>query len=133
METPGRVTCLIKGIGLKQTIAALVRFDGDPKELETVLAMERHIKRVTEVNVRQFVGHISLAYLVRHPGEDTDKIKEILLPYEDRVFGQFAFSQFDLTCFTDMNTYIPILTVDLENGAVARHDTWRERLTWPSS
>jgi hypothetical protein len=133
MKKPGRVTCLIKGIGLKQTIAALVRFDADPGELETVLAVERRIKRVTGVNVRQFVGHISLAYLVRHPGHDIDKIKKILLPYEDRVFGQFAFSQFDLTFFTDMNTYIPILTVDLENGAVAHHEAWRERLTWPSS
>jgi len=116
-----RVTSLIKGIGLKQTITALVRFDSESKELEKVQAMESQIKRATGKNVRGFAGHISLAYLVQYPGDDADKIKKILLPYEDRVFGEFAFSQFDLAYFTDMNTYIPISTFNLKDGTVTRH------------
>jgi len=110
------VTSLIKGIGLKQTITALVRFDSAPEELEKVLAMECKIKQATGENFRDFAGHVSLAYLVQHPGDDVDRIRQILLPYEERVLGEFAFSQFDLTYFTDMNTYVPILTINLENG-----------------
>jgi len=126
-ERSGKVTSLIKGIGLKQTITALVRFDSKPQELGKVLALERKIKQATGESVREFTGHISLAYLVRHPGNDADKIKQILLPYEERVFGEFAFSQFDLTYFTDMNTYMPILTIDLQDGAVTCHDRLKER------
>lgn len=40
--------------------------------------------------------------------------------------GEFVFSQFDLTCFTDMNTFIPVLTINLENGKVTRHDRLME-------
>jgi hypothetical protein len=125
--TAGQVTSLIKGIGLKQTITALVRFDSEPEELGKVLAMERKIKQATGENFRDFAGHISLAYLVQHPGNDTGKIKGILLPYEERVLGEFAFSQFDLTYFTDMNTYVPILTINLKDGTVTRHQGPRAR------
>jgi len=132
MKKPGKVTALIKGIGLKQTIAALVRFDHQPEELDEVLAMEREIKQTTGENVREFTGHISIAYLVQRPGEEaTGKIKEILLPYEDRVFGEFSFSQLDLAYFRDMNTYVPLLTVDLGDGTATYHD--RASDVWHSS
>jgi hypothetical protein len=124
----GRVLSQVRGIGLKSTISALVRFD-DKHELEKVYDMEREIKQSvldmgseiaqsTCVSFRDFAGHISIAYFVRHPGDNTDTVREILLPYENTVVGEFAFSQFDLTYFVDMNTYIPILTIDLENGEV---------------
>lgn len=128
-----RVASLIKGIGLKQTITALVRFDSEPKELEKVQAMENQIKRATGENVRDFAGHISLAYLVQYPDDDADKIKKILLPYEDRIFGEFAFSQFDLAYFTDMNTYIPISTFDLTDGTITRHHGSKEHPAWLSA
>lgn len=128
MKKPGKVTALIKGIGLKQTIAAQVRFDSAPGQLDTVLAMERKIKQATGEDVREFTGHISLAYLVQRPGDATGQIKEILLPYEDRVFGEFSFSQLDLTYFSDMNTYVPVLTVDLRDGTATYHDRASERV-----
>lgn len=131
MKKPGKVTTLIKGIGLQQAIAALVRFDRDPGELDKVLAMERGIKQATGEDVREFTGHISIAYLVQRPGEAINKIKEILLPYEDRVFGEFSFSQLDLTYFCDMNTYVPVLTVDLRDGTATYHD--RASAVWHSS
>ena len=131
VEPAGKVTCLIKGIGLKQTIAALVRFDRDPTELDAVLALERRIKRATGEDMRAFTGHVSLAYLVRHPGDDTGRLKETLLPYEGQDFGEFAFSRFDLTHFADMNTYTPLLTIGLEDGAVTLHDRSGERLSGP--
>lgn len=60
-------------------------------------------------------------------------IKEILLPYEETVFGEFTFSQLDLTCFKDMNTYLSILTTNLEDGTVTRHDRSKQYQTWLSN
>ena len=125
---PGKVSALIKGIGLTRTITALVRFDSEPGELAKVLAMEREIKQATGEDAREFTGHISLAYLVQRPGAATDEIKEILLPYEDRVLGEFSFSQLDLAYFSDMNTYVPLLTVDLRDGTATYHDRASERV-----
>ena len=127
---PGQVNAQIRGIGLRRTITALVRFDRE-LELKKVLAMEHEIKQsigqsidadltglAKTISFRPFAGHISLAYCVRDPGaENVGRIKEILLQY-DKDIGEFAFSQFDLTCFTHMNAYRPILTIDLENGTV---------------
>ena len=118
---PEKVTSLVRGIGLKQTITALVRFDHNPEELEKVRAMELKIKKATGKNVRDFTGHVSLAYLVQHPGDDTHKIKEILFPYEKSAFGEYVFSQVELTRFKDMNTYTPLLTIDLKSGTVTCH------------
>jgi len=118
--TPGKVTSQIRGIGLKRTITALVRFNNE-LELGKVLDMEETIKQSTGKSVREFAGHISLAYLVRHPGENIETIKEILLSYKDQVSGEFTFSQFDLTYFTNMNTFIPLLTINLKDGQVTRH------------
>jgi hypothetical protein len=119
--TPGEVTCRISGIGLRRTISALVEFD-DELELRKVLNMEREIKQSTGVNLRDFAGHVSLAYLVLHPGRSIERIKAILLPYEGRVFGEYVFSRFDLAYFADMNTFVPILTIDLEDGKTICHD-----------
>ena len=64
-EIPKEVTTRVRGLGLSQTITALVRFDGQlESELEKVLFLERKMKEATGVNVREFTGHISLAYFV---------------------------------------------------------------------
>jgi len=123
--TPGRVTCRIEGIGLKITITALVRFDC-ALELKKVLDMEHKIKQSTGVNVRDFTGHVSLAYFVRHPRRNIERIKQILSPYANRALGEFVFYQLDLTYFTDMNTFMPIMTIDLEHGKVTHHDRFKE-------
>ena len=129
---PGKVTSQIRGIGLTSTITALVRFSSE-LELKKVLVIEREIKRAIRqspnfgdleghISFRPFAGHISLAYCVQDPGgEKAARIRETLFPYRDKDSGVFRFSQFDLTCFTDMNTYIPLLTTDLEDGRVAHH------------
>ena len=104
-----------------------------------MLAMEHTIKQsirqsidvgLTELarisSFRPFAGHISLAYCVQEPGAgNVGRIKEILLQY-DREIGEFAFSQFDLTCFPHMNVYRPILTIDLKDGTVTRHSRRKE-------
>jgi len=129
---PGRVISQIRGIGLKTTITALVKFD-DERELEKAFSIEQRIKepildmdpevrRSTCVRFRDFAGHISLAYCVRDPGEaGAERVREILRPYQDEVVGEFAFSQLDLTYFTDMNTYVPLVTLNLHDGGVTQH------------
>jgi hypothetical protein len=135
----GMVSSQIRGVGLQTTITALVRFD-DEQELKKVFRIERTIKepildmdpeirRSTCVRFRDFAGHISLAYCVRDPGEeDAERVREILLPYKDEVVGEFAFSQLDLTYFTDMNTYVPLVTLNLHDGALTQHAVNVEKL-----
>ncbi|MBN1565717.1 MAG: DUF1868 domain-containing protein [Anaerolineae bacterium] len=116
----GSVTAQIRGIGLHSTITALVRF-ADAAELRKVLAMEQHIKDATQMDVRQFTGHISLAYMVQPPGDHFAAIKDILLAH-DTALGDFTFSAFDLTYFPHMNEYNPLLTLDLATGQITRHE-----------
>ena len=70
---------------------------------------------------RPFTGHITLAYTAQHPGEHSATIKEILLPY-DKDLGEFTFSKFDLTYFPHMNEFTPLLTLNLDDGHIMRHD-----------
>jgi hypothetical protein len=123
IERPGPVRCQVKDLGLKRTIAAMVRFP-DARELRTVLDMERQIKKTAQVDERDFVGHISLAYLVPRPREAVKKeacgIKSVMRAYKHYAFGEFVFERFDLAAFADMNTYLPILTKSLVHGTVSR-------------
>ncbi len=119
--TTGKAISQIRGIGLKRTITSLVRFN-DVLELEKVSSIEDKIKKATGVHVRDFAGHISLAYCVQNPDkEDAERVRKILLPYKDQDLGEFIFSRIDLVYFTDMNTYKPILTIDLKDGKVTHH------------
>ena len=102
------------------TITALVNFKSE-LELRKVLGLEQKIKQATQVNVRNFAGHISLAYCVKPPGDKIKKIHRLLLPDKDTNFGEFSISRFDLTYFVDMNNFLPLLTIDLKNGQVIQH------------
>ena len=120
--TPGCVISQVQGIGLKRTITALVRFTS-AQELKKVLDIEQKIKGATNTDVRSFVGHISLAYFVQYPGERIRAIKDILLPYDKKRLGEFVFSQVDLTCFTNMNNFTPLLTTNLTDGTITHYDS----------
>ncbi len=120
INTPLIVTSQVRGIGLDIGITALIKFDRET-ELAKILDMERLIKHSTGVDVRSFIGHINLAYFVQQPGINIEQIKEILIPYENKVISDFSFAKFDLVYFTDMNTYQPILTLDLRDGNLIRH------------
>jgi len=118
------ITSQVQGIGFLSTITALVRFEAE--ELRKTLALERLIKDATRVDIRNFTGHISLAYCVSDPGEAVDKIKEILRSKMEPTFGDLTFNKFDLACFTDMNTYIPMLSVNFEEIHVIEHQEFAE-------
>ncbi len=117
------ITAQVSGIGLKSTITALVRFKTGT-EIGKVHQLESRIKNATGVNVREFVGHITLAYCVKDPGSEIGTLRETLHPYQDMDLGEFTISDFDLTYFNDMNTYIPLTTVDFVNGTLTDHDTF---------
>lgn len=113
------ITSQVQGIGLLSTITALVRFEEE--ELRKTLALERLIKDAARVDIRNFTGHISLAYCVIDPGGAMEKIKEILRSDMQATFGNFTFNHFDLACFTDMNTYFPLLSVNFEENQIIEH------------
>ena len=117
----GEIHASVQGLGLKGTITALVAFE-DHRELQKVLEIERVIKAVSATDVRNFTGHISLAYFVGDPAEKIQIVKEALRPYSERQIGELRFSEFDLTFFTDMNSFIPLLSVNLLNSEVTRHE-----------
>ena len=119
------VSCRIQGVGLSSTITALVRFETE-EELRKILFLEQLIKDATRVNLRNFTGHITLAYGVSDIGEAEDNIKKILQSKMMATFGNFVFSQFDLACFTDMNTYIPLVSINLESGQITHHQNTAE-------
>ncbi|MCD6116249.1 DUF1868 domain-containing protein [bacterium] len=122
-EIPKHIYSQIRGLGLQETITALVRFDeGLESELENILSLEAKIKEAACVNIREFTGHVSLAYFTGYPGGSIRKIKNILLNYAEYSQGEFDFSQFDLTCFTNMNKYIPIMTIDLHRKSLIFHN-----------
>ena len=123
----GEIHAGVHGLGLKGTITALVSF-ADHRELQKVLEIERVIKTASATDVRSFTGHISLAYFVGDPTEKIQIVKETLLPYSDRKIGELCFSEFDLTFFTDMNTFMPLLTVNLLNSTVTRHGSSLQEL-----
>lgn len=116
---PGKVTGQIRRMSLSSAITALVEFTG-AEDLRKILDIEKAIKQATHVNVRDFLGHISLAYLVQDPGSHIHTIKNILLECEKSyVPEEVTFSQVDLTYFPDMNEYIPLVTLDLEKGTIS--------------
>lgn len=88
--------------------------------------MERLIKLSTRVDARSFMGHINLAYFVQQPRTKIKLIKEILLPYENKVISDFSFAKFDLVYFSNMNNYQPILTLDLRDGKLIHHQNEQE-------
>ncbi len=119
---PEDITAHVQGVGLSTTITALVDFKSEV-ELKKVLGLEQKIKQAAQVDVRNFAGHISLAYCVKSPGGKIRTIQKLFLPDKDMCFGEFSFSRFDLTYFVDMNTFIPLLTIDLESGQVHPHES----------
>ena len=118
-------TALVRGIGLISTLTALVRFTKE-SELKKALDLECKIKQATKVDVRKFTGHISLAYCVTPPGAQEKFIWEILHHYHDLDFGELIISKFDLTCFTDMNTFVPMATVNIDTGHLEEHTNLTE-------
>lgn len=116
----GAISAQVRGVGFKSTISALVRFE-DVKELQKVFHLEKVIKSATQVDRRDFAGHITLAYCVNPKENRLDEVWSILKPFQEFLFGDFTFSEFDLTCFTDMNTFIPLTTFNLETEQITDH------------
>lgn len=114
------ISAKVRGIGLKSTISALVHFESE-LELQKVLHLEHLIKQATQVNIRNFTGHITLAYCVNQLRNRFGEVLAILQSWQNFDFGEITFSSFDLTCFTNMNTYIPLATIHIEPGQIENH------------
>jgi hypothetical protein len=121
-KVSNEIKAQVRGLGLVTTITALVHFQQE-SELQKVLYLERQIKQATRVDVRDFLGHITLAYGVKNPKNEIGQIRDILQRYQGQDFGGLGFSEFDLTYFTDMNTFHPLSTINFANGEVQTHAT----------
>lgn len=119
-ETMAPVQAQARGIGLTSVISISVRFEQE-SELQKVLHLENLIKQASHVNVRNFSGHITLAYCVDSLDTELNTIQKILQPYQGQNFGELVFSEFDFAYFTDMNTYIPLSTVHFQSGQIKNH------------
>ena len=83
--------------------------------------LAKKIKAAANVDIRDFSGHVALAYCVSHPGKEVSVIRDILLSNRPPMFGELNFSKFDLVCFTDMNNYFPLLTINFRENHISRH------------
>jgi hypothetical protein len=114
------ISAKVRGVGLKSTISALVRFECE-SDLQKVLHLENLIKQAAQVDIRNFAGHITLAYCVAPLRNQFGEVVSILQSWQNFDFGEITFSSFDLTCFTNMNTYIPLVTIHIETGQIEGH------------
>ena len=110
----------VRGIGIKREVAALVHLS-DIDSLNRARFLEAKIKKQTGSSGREFVGHISLAYFVNYPFEDEsrfDRAIEVLRGFEEELVGDFNIDNLDLTYFSSMNRFIPLLHKNLLSGEV---------------
>ncbi len=120
-----RIEAHVSGLGLTSTITALVHFQQET-ELNKILHLETMIKKATRVNVRDFLGHITLAYGVSSPKSQIKSIQTVLQHFSTHQFGALTISEFDLTYFTNMNTFTPLLTVNPKAGQVVEHPNFHK-------
>jgi predicted house-cleaning NTP pyrophosphatase (Maf/HAM1 superfamily)/tRNA-dihydrouridine synthase/2'-5' RNA ligase len=116
--TPGSLTAHVRGVGMASSIAATVWFDSE-ENLRKALGIEEKIKAATGVKKRPMAGHISLAYLVKYPGEaGMREIVDILKEFQNEDLGEFRVDDIDLSYFSDMNHYETLLSKNLSTGKV---------------
>ena len=111
------LTCQLIGMGVDRSLLQLANFETE-SSLNQCLQLEKQLKQCFGVDERSFLGHISLAYFVQMPVDQLGRIKETLAPFSEEALGEFAFSRVSLCHFSDMNSYIPLLSIDLLEGSI---------------
>ncbi len=122
------LSCQLTGLGVDVSLLQLINFN-DESFLNQCLNLEQQLKQAFRVDERSFLGHISLAYFVQSPGPAIARIKETLEPYSNEVLGEFTPRKVSLCHFSDMNTYTPLLSLDLMNGQVEDYSNTLNSLT----
>lgn len=114
---PGRIKVQVESLGLKSTITLLAKFPS-VKHLAKVQKMEEIIRAKTGVVLRDFCGHISLAYFIKQP-QDFRKLLKILKQVEKSMgVLEYEFDEIELAYFYDMDNYIPMLIKHLGTGSI---------------
>lgn len=115
-----KLSCQLTGLGVDMSLVLLADFQTEAS-LEQCLKLEKQLKLGFKVDQRSFLGHVSLAYFVQLPGIQLDIIKQALAPFSEEVLGDFTFNKISLCHFSDMNTYTPLVSMDLQTGHVIDH------------
>jgi len=109
------LSCHLSGIGMDQSLLVPARFKTQAA-LQACVDIEQSFKDGLGVNERSFLGHISLAYFVQAPGRKLQRIKQTLTPFSKESCGLFPIRSVSLCYFRDMNSYTPLLSLDLLSG-----------------
>ncbi|MFA5088109.1 MAG: glycogen/starch synthase, partial [Candidatus Omnitrophota bacterium] len=118
----GIIRAEVKQLGFKGALTVLVHFR-DQDQLDKAAKIESLVKNATGQDKRKFAGHISLAYRVGDATiDDLRRISEIIRQFGEEDLGLISFSEVSLTYFTDMNTFMPLVTLDLQTGAVTERE-----------
>jgi len=95
-----------------------------PEDRARIVDIGDVVKGETGANVRSFSGHITLAYLLRDPGDKAlARIEEIIARYSDALIGGLNIDGFDFTYFASMAKFDTISAIDLESGEISVHNT----------
>jgi len=138
MEAQGPISAHIKGVKFKDVsklvnqqsvvIGAYVEFVQGGRE--QIIKIGDMIQQQTGADVRPFPGHITLAYLLKHPGGKAfAKIEEILNRYADISISDFLIDTVDFTYFASMDNFVTVLSKDFKSGAVSFVNTDYRQLT----
>lgn len=118
------LSCQLRELGLDMSLMQLANFDSEGS-LNQCLHLERALKQAFVVDQRSFLGHVSLAYFVKKAGADWERIIRALSPFSRDSLGEFTFAKISLCHFSNMNSYTPLLTVDLLTGQLTSRGKWR--------
>lgn len=109
------LSCELSGLGLDMSMMVLAGFK-TAAALTRCLKLEKQLKVDFGVDQRAFLGHISLAYLVKQPTSLLEHMKAALAPFREKYLEAFAFHKISLCLFSDMNHYTPLVEVDIRTG-----------------
>jgi len=109
------LSCKLTNMGIDFSLMLLAQFDSAIR-LNDCLTLEKCLKDGFDVDERSFLGHVSLAYFVQPPGSAIERIKNILHPFSREALGTFPITKISLCFFRDMNSYTPLMSIDLLNG-----------------
>ena len=110
------LSCQLTTMGVDLSLMLLAQFETEAC-LKDCLTLEKRLKNGLEVDERSFLGHVSLAYFLRPPGSNLQRIKDILYLFSREALGKFPIDNISLCYFRDMNNYTTLMSYNLLDGS----------------
>ena len=110
------LSCQLTTMGVDLSLMLLAEFETEAR-LKDCMTLEKSLKDGLGVDERSFLGHVSLAYFLKPPGSNLQRIKDILLPFSSEALGEFSIDKISLCYFRDMNNYTTLMSYNLLDGS----------------